>query len=119
MINPYNFSPIQFVVCKCFHKWQSLRLFRLLESILAPFWFRGKKSSRSKQLIYRKSATTSSVQRFTISHMLPFVIMGLLCGECRTRSDCTHVQSDVALHSPLLVHLSLLTNNNCTEMIFG
>ena len=36
------------------------------------------------------------------SHVLPLIIIhplattGLFCGECRARSDCTYVQSDLA-----------------------
>ena len=43
----------------------------------------------------------------TLFHILAFANMDLLCGECRARSDCTRVQSDLALHCPLDYHLFL------------
>ena len=36
-----------------------------------------------------------------VTLVLPNATMNLFCGECRARSDCTYVQSDLALHSPL------------------
>ena len=36
--------------------------------------------------------------------ILPVRAMALFCGECRPRSDCTYVQSDLALHSPQIYH---------------
>ena len=56
------------------------------------------------------SALWSSVRElnFTISHavakwdltlILPFSTISLFCGECRGRSACTYIQSDLALHS--------------------
>ena len=36
--------------------------------------------------------------------VLPFATTDSFCGEGRARSDCTYVESDLALHSPLLRH---------------
>ena len=35
-----------------------------------------------------------------------FITINLFCGEWRARSDCTYVQSDLALHSPLPYYLT-------------
>ena len=42
------------------------------------------------------------VVRLTL--ILTFVVMYLCCGECRVRSACTYVQSDIALHAPLFYY---------------
>ena len=40
---------------------------------------------------------------------VPLATTGLFCGECRARSTCTYVQSDLALHSPLVYFCQLNT----------
>ena len=37
-----------------------------------------------------------------------------ICGECKARSDCTYVQSDVALYTPMLYHYFLLRKSHLT-----
>ena len=41
-------------------------------------------------------------QSFIINPYPPFVTMDFIYGECRLRSTCTYVQSDLAPHSPML-----------------
>ena len=55
---------------------------------------------------------TSSFKRpklYLLALILPFTAVDSFCGECRARSACTYVQSDLALHPPLLYHYCLLT----------
>ena len=53
----------------------------------------------------------------------PFASTDLYCGECRERSDFTYVQSDLALHSALVIQsvdetLSMFTNQlKCVRVI--
>ena len=55
--------------------------------------------------------------------LTPFASTDLYCGECRERSDCTYVQSDLALHSALVIQsvdetLSMFTNQfKCVRVI--
>ena len=52
----------------------------------------------------------SSENLFTVlTLILPFETMHLHCGECRSRSPCTYLQSDLALHSLQLYHLLMST----------
>ena len=44
--------------------------------------------------------------------VLKLVTTDLLCGECRARSDCIYVQSDLAMHSPSWYNQFLSTKSN-------
>ena len=46
---------------------------------------------------------------------MPFATINSFYGEWRARSDCTYVQSDLALHSPLIYYQILLMKYNLMQ----
>ena len=45
---------------------------------------------------------------YIVTIIIAIATIELSCGECRARSDCSYVQSDLALHFSMLNHLSTL-----------
>ena len=96
----YHLCYIYFVVCKCFEFGQGQifgnglqQLYGFYRKLASEFQLRPTFTFFSQIIKYLS---------LTLIFNLQFAIMGFFNAECRSRSACTCVQSDLDLHSPLL-----------------
>ena len=61
-----------------------------------------KKKSYKVQVVIDFDCSYETVTCPSLHLNLALATIGSFNGECRARSDCTYVQSDLVLHSPLL-----------------
>ena len=79
-------------------------------SFIARMTFVGKWENAWTLSVFSPLPAVSKKNLFDLRTLnLLFFTMNLLCGECRARSDCTYVQSNLALHSLMFYKWFLLT----------